>query len=324
MKMNLKMTLGAAILAFAPFALSAYSIEDAFADANAYKNFADTIDDGLSDFAETLAVAIPQAATQQNVWADAYIGKSFPSVPPHFGVGANMAMTRVDTSGLSKAAEALGIDGVTDSVYYPVFTADLRVGGVLLPFDVDIAVMKSGTISTDAFGADLDVDFLTVGADIRYALLEGGIVWPKFSVGAGYFYNQGSFGASSDDAEVNIDYKIHTMYAQVQVSKSLLIFTPFLGLRGIVSKCENEYDWRLKGDKFDAISSAADQLGVKTSGSGKYSTDSFDFGNIQPQAFAGVGVNFLVLQATLSVSADLRNLGDRGLWSGAFSLRLKI
>ena len=63
---------------------------------------------------------------------------------------------------------------------------------------------------------------------------------------------------------------------------------------------------------------------VETKGSGSYKSDAFDFGGIQPQVFAGVGVNFLVLQATLSVSADLRNLGDSGLWSGAFSFRAKL
>lgn len=287
---------------------------------------ADTINPGLGDFAEQLAISIPQAATQQNVWADAYIGKSFPSVPPHFGGGVNMALTHIDTSGLAEAASALGIDNIEDSYYFPCFTADLRVGGVLLPFDVDIAVMKTGTIDTSVFGSDLSVDFFTIGADVRYALLEGGLIFPKLSVGAGYFYNQGTFGASSDNGSATIDYKVHTLYGQVQVSKSFLLFTPFLGLRGLVSKYDNTYDWEYKGSYASQIEAAASLLGktVETKGSGSYKSDAFDFGGIQPQVFAGVGVNFLVLQATLSVSADLRNLGDSGLWSGAFSFRAKL
>ncbi len=278
------------------------------------------IDAGLGDFAEQLANAIPQAATQQNVWADSYIGKLFPSAIPHFGGGFNMGLTHIDTSGLADVADVFRIDNIKDSYYYPVFTADLRIGGVLFPFDVDIAVMKTGTLSTDAFGCDLDVDFFTIGADFRYALLEEGVIMPGVSAGIGYFYNQGSFGAGNDDAELAIDYKVHTMYLQAQVSKNLLIFTPFLGLRGIVSKYNNEYSWAIKNDAATEIASC----GYRTSGSGSYTSDAFDFNAIQPQVYAGVGLNFLVMQATLSISADLRNIWDDGLWSGSFSLRAKL
>lgn len=283
--------------------------------------FSSQIDSGLSDFTDQLASSIPQAATQQNVWADAWIGKSFPSIPPHFGGGVNMALTHIDTSGLAKAADALGISGIKDSYYFPCFTADLRIGGVFLPFDVDIAVMKTGTLNTDAFGSDLSVDFFTIGADVRYALLKGNLLLPKLSVGAGYFYNQGTFSASESHAEATIDYKVHTLYGQVQLSKSFLIFTPFLGLRGLVSKYDNAYDWKIKDS---AIVAAAETANYKVSGSGSSSSDSFDFGGIQPQVFAGVGLNFFFLQATLSVSADLRHISDSGLWSGAFSLRAKL
>ncbi|WP_191014175.1 hypothetical protein [Treponema zioleckii] len=318
------------ILAFAAltFSSSIYALDGSdFSSLTSNPNyFADTINDGLDDFTTQLANAIPQAATQQNVWADAYIGKLFPSVPFHLGGGFNVALTHIDTSGIAKAASALEIDGIKDSYYYPVFTADLRIGGILFPFDCDIAVMKTGTLSTSAMGCDLDVDFLTVGFDFRYALLEGGLVLPKLSVGVGYFYNQGSFGAGNSDAELNVDYKIHTMYAQAQVSKSFLIFTPFVGLRGLVSKCDNSYDWKVKNTQFLTAADAAKQLGttVATNGSGNYKTDSFDFGAIQPQIYAGVGLNFLVLQTTLSISADLRNIWDDGLWSGAFSFRVKL
>ena len=81
------------------------------------------INAGMDDFANQLSIAIPQAATQQNVWADAYIGKLLPSVPPHLGGGVNLGFTHINTAGLAKAASALNISGVQDSYYYPVFTA---------------------------------------------------------------------------------------------------------------------------------------------------------------------------------------------------------
>jgi len=320
----LKKLVIAAIVANLTSGAFAFNVEQFTTSIDDFNKTVEVVDSGLDDFAESLALAVPQAATQQNVWADAYIGKVFPSIPPHFGGGFNVGLTHLDTSGLAKAAKVFEIKNIKDSYYLPVFTADLRVGGVLLPFDVDIAVMKTGTFSTGAMGCDLDFDFFTIGADFRYALLEGGLILPKVSVGAGYFYNQGSFGAGNDNAEMNIDYKVHTMYLQAQVSKSFFIATPFLGLRGLVSKCDNTYDWKLKGSVYDEVSKYVDSIGVKTSGSGSYKTDSFDFGAIQPQVYAGVGLNFLVFQTTLSLSADLRNIGDKGLWSGAFSFRAKL
>lgn len=300
---------------------SAFSLDWTSLDVTKYDQTAAALSDGLGDFCEQLAIAVPQAATQQNVWADAYIGKVFPSVPPHFGGGLNFGFTHIDTSGLAKAAKALNISGIDDSYYFPVFTADFRVGGVLLPFDCDIAFMKTGSFGTEITGADLDVSFLAFGFDVRYALIEGGLVLPKLSVGLGYFYNEGSFDASSKYAAAEIDYTVQTMYLQAQLSKSFLLFTPFVGVRGLVSKYDNSWKWTLKNS---AAVSAIQTLGKKTSDSGSVSSDSFDFGELQPQLYAGVGVNFLVLQFTASVTADLRHISDSGLWSGAMSLRLKL
>lgn len=316
----LKTLFAGAVFAAFPFSVFAFGIDDIqkFSNSN---DFASTIDSGLNDFADNLASSIPQAATQQNVWSDAWIGKFFPSVPPHFGGGLNIAATHIDTSGLAKAADALGIGGIKDSYYFPCFTVDLRIGGIFLPFDLGIAVMKTGTLSTDAMGCDLSVDFLTIGMDARYCIFEGGLLLPKVSVGGGYFYNSGTFGASESHAEATIDYKVHTLYGQVQVSKQILILTPFVGLRALVSKYENNYDWKIKDS---SVVSAANSLGFTTSGNGSVSSSSFDFGGIQPQIFAGVSLNLFFLQATLSISADLRHITDDGLWSGAFSLRAKL
>ena len=57
-----------------------------------------TVNSGMADFSKQLAIAVPQAATQQNVWADAYIGQLFPSVPPHIGGGFNKGLSHIDTS----------------------------------------------------------------------------------------------------------------------------------------------------------------------------------------------------------------------------------
>lgn len=322
----MKMIKKAVVLAAAVFMSSSVFAEinwDSLAGLpDQYKAKVNTVNSGMADFSKQLAIAVPQAATQQNVWADAYIGQLFPSVPPHIGGGFNMGLTHIDTSGIAQAAKELNIKNVKDDYYYPVFTADIRFGGVLLPFDFDIAVMKTGKISTDKIpGANLDVDFFTIGADFRYALLEGGVVMPKLSVGLGYFYNQGSFGCDSSYAKANVDYKIQTMYVQAQLSKQILMFTPFVGLRGLVSKHENDWSWALKEQTaVEALTLA----GMASGGSGTEKSDMFDFNAIQPQIFAGIGVSFLVLDVNLSITADLRNIKDKGLWSGAASVRLSL
>ncbi len=313
-----------ALFAVVALGSSAFAFDwNTIPDVQSYKDRAAKVDGGLKDFTEQLAVAIPQAATQQNVWADAYIGKLFPAIPPHLGGGFNIGLTHMDTSGLAQAAKALDIKGIKDSYFFPVFTADLRVGGVLFPFDAGLTVMKTGSIGTDLMGADMNVKLTTFGADVRYALFEGGLVFPKVSVGAAYYYNEGNFSASSKYADADIDYKVHTLALTAQASKSFLICTPFIGVRGVVSKYDNSYSWKLKSS-MPALDAMLASAGISSGNSGSYKSDKFDFAELQPQIFAGVGFNLLVLQTTASVTADLRNIADKGLWSGALSLRLKL
>ena len=127
----------------------------------------ESISTGLNDFATELLVVIPEASTQQNVWSDAYIGKVFPSFPPHLGGGLTIGGTQLDMTGFSKAANSLvsgynsvattltdtaaglGIDSskfsmpnmdftIQDSFFMPTLSADVRIGGLFLPFDIEI------------------------------------------------------------------------------------------------------------------------------------------------------------------------------------------
>ena len=290
----------------------------------------ETINSGMDDFADELGFAIPQSAVQQNVYAEAFIGNIFPGIPPHFAVGINAGLTHLDTSGLASAASALKIDGVNDSYYFPVFNADVRVGGVFLPFDVGLSFMMLDVSSLNSMdsSANFTAEFFTFAVDARYALLKDGLVTPAISVGLGYSINKGSFGASSDYAEASVDYDVQTLYAQVQVSKTLNIpvvkigFTPFIGLRGVLKSYSNDWAWKITES---SVVNAATLANVATSGSGTASGDFGDFSDIQPQIYGGLGFNFAVMQLTASVCADLRHLGgDTNLWNGVLSLRFKL
>ncbi len=286
------------------------------------------INDGLTDFSEELGFTVSQAATQQNVWADACIGKLYPSYPHHFGLGANVGVAHMDTSGISKAASVLGIEHIKNNYYFPVLNADLRLGGLFLPFDVGFSFIKLNNASTNFLGCNFALDFFAIGCDLRYTLIREAILIPCVSLGGGFFYNHGEFSASSDPAEASIAYNVKTAYAQLQVSKRFFeVVTPFIGVRGAVSSYKNEWAWAIKGVYADAVQQKARNLGleeVQLENSKTVSSNGMKFSQIQPQLFAGVGFTRSHVQSTLSVTADLRNIREYGLWSGSFSMRFKI
>lgn len=121
----------------------------------AYENIKDYIptdspftvaENGLNDFCDDLADVIPNSQTQQNVYAEAWIGKLFPGF--HFGAGVNAGVSALDVSTLKDAALALGVDDVkdiNDTLVFPTITVDARLGGIILPFDIGVTAMSIDT-----------------------------------------------------------------------------------------------------------------------------------------------------------------------------------
>ena len=102
-----------------------------------------TVISGLTGFCDELADAIPNVQMQQNVWAPAWVGNYL-----HFGFGINVGVSDLDISMLKEIAISLGIDeiaDVQDDLYFPTVTADFRIGGVFLPFDVGFTFFSLDT-----------------------------------------------------------------------------------------------------------------------------------------------------------------------------------
>lgn len=367
--------------AFAVIALASASLYAADYEIPISEDKKTEIANGLNAFAGNILVAAPQAATQQNVWADAYIGKLFPSLPPHFGVGISLGGTKMDMTGLKDAATAFegmindfvpdsGDSSITDQLkgtvdfgsipdifVMPTVSIDARIGGIFLPFDIGISAMMTNpslfsvdlsdpnsltSMSTpmnfNAFGFNGSADYLTLGIDIRYCVLDGGVILPKVSVGAGYNITKGSFGISSDksgvDANMNLSFNTQVIYVQAEVSKSIMIATVFGGARALVSNTSTSWAWNINGTKSlggnNLIISGEDSGSCNAdTTSSTYQDGKWDFSGVQPQLYAGVGFNFLVFQTSLSVCADIRSFMDRtnyedALWSGAFSFHVKF
>lgn len=368
-------------VAFAIIALASASLYAADYKIPISEDKKTEIANGLNAFAGNILVAAPQAATQQNVWADAYIGKLFPSLPPHFGVGISLGGTKMDMTGLKDAATAFegmindfvpdsGDSSITDQLkgtvdfgsipdifVMPTVSIDARIGGIFLPFDIGISAMMtnpslfsvdlsdpnsltsmSAPMNFNAFGFNGSADYLTLGIDIRYCVLDGGVILPKVSVGAGYNITKGSFGISSDksgvDANMNLSFNTQVIYVQAEVSKSIMIATVFGGARALVSNTSTSWAWNINGTKSlggnNLIISGEDSGSCNAdTTSSTYQDGKWDFSGVQPQLYAGVGFNFLVFQTSLSVCADIRSFMDRtnyeeALWSGAFSFHVKF
>ena len=352
----------------------------------------ESISTGLNDFATELLVVIPEASTQQNIWSDAYIGKVFPSFPPHLGGGLTIGGTLLDMTGFSQAADSLvsGYNKVADtltstastlanlgitsdtfsmpdmnfkiptSFFMPTLSADVRIGGLFLPFDIGICGMMtnpslfsvdmsdptsilsaSSPMNFSLFDFDGSFSYLALGVDIRYAVLEGNLVLPKVSVGGGYYYTKGGFDvASSSDttitgdvvqtteAKMDMSFETQVMFLQAEVSKNIAVATVFGGARGLLSKSTNSWAWNYStsnsASAFASLSGSSSGEGTVSSGNGVtdvYGEDGkWDFSAIQPQLFAGASFNFLVFQTSLSACIDVRNLK----WSAAFSFHAQL
>ncbi|QTQ14065.1 hypothetical protein HRQ91_06120 [Treponema parvum] len=286
-----------------------------------------TAKSGLNDFCDDIGDSLPNSQTQQNVWAEAWIGKILPL--PHFGFGINTGVSRLDVSSLKDTANALGIgvDGLNDGVVFPTVTADFRVGGFVFPFDVGFTFCSIDTSKMGAFDRIFDpasIDFFTIGGDVRYALLEGGGITPKVSVGGGFYYTNGGVSVKDSRAAADLDFNSTTLFVSSQVSSKVLFLVPFAGARVLFSK--TNVDWSIDADwskiytgQNAALLQKAQNWGLlptKFSGSG----DTSFVEGIRPQLYGGVGFNIFVVDLTFSLSYDFA----AKIPAGALSLRFSL
>jgi hypothetical protein len=215
---------------------------------------------GAADFSGDLAKSLPLNASLGLNWSDAYIGNLFTGAPHHFGVGVSLGFTTIPMAGMKDIAGLMDSSGLPDmdKLIMPAYTAEARIGGIVLPFDVGF---KFGYLNLDSLPlTSINVNYLLVGADIRYAVLEGDVL-PKIIVGVGFNYLKGgvgyeigssqkfSYGSVNEialsDPKINFEWGTKSLDFKAQISKSLLIVTPYLGL-GL------SYAWSNAGYKFDS------------------------------------------------------------------------
>lgn len=306
----------------------------------------DSVADQFINFSNTLTSIMPENITALNVWPEAHIGKFFPAFPPHFGFGISAAGTLIDTSFAKDTFDTLSklilndmpdikLDfECKDIMVLPTCAINARLGGFLLPFDIGVFGIATipDLLKKFNFGDfDASIDYFTFGGDIRYAIYEGNIFMPKVSLGVGYFYAQQELNFDINktksaineetyvniNANVNLLLKTHTFFAQMQISKKILIITPFIGARAYYTFFENECDWNYKtqivnGESSIPLTNGEQNVGITNK---KLNTD-----NIRPQVYLGVGLNAPILQVAINVSWN----PITNYWSGGSTLNFKL
>lgn len=296
----------------------------------------------LADFSDEAARSLPFHASMGLNWSDAYIGKIFPSLPPHFGAGLAAGFTTMDAPAIKTLAGHLGytLPGNGERLYYPSYTAEARIGGFFAPMDLGV---KFGYLPSWGLpGGKTDVSSLLAGGDIRFAILDGkaNMLLPNVSLGAGVNYLKGGVRGESgltqtfnlgDDAlalknpTVNLTWESLSLDVKAQISKSFLILTPYLGAGA-------SYAWTTTGYSTDAdvtlngaplsqvlitgiqgllnIAGLGD-INVTQSGiSSELDKNAFSF-----RLFGGISVNLLVVRLDVTGLYSIPN-GDYGATVG--------
>jgi hypothetical protein len=209
----------------------------------------------FQDFANGAAGALPLEASVGLNWSDAYIGQF-----PHFGIGVTAGAATIPFAAVKSAINTFG-GSIPSSVSFisnigipvPAYTLDARIGGFILPFDIGFkfGYLPAGELSSLGING-FSADYLMVGADIRYALLKDSGLSPGLSVGVGYTYMRGnvgvpgvlngairiasvSFGGNThyidfSNPSLNFFWNTSVIDAKVQLSKTLFIITPYIGV----------------------------------------------------------------------------------------------
>lgn len=179
-----------------------------------------------------------------------------------FDVGVEVSMVEIDTA---KWDSVLGNDAPSS---LPVPRLHARKG---LPFGLDVGL---------SYAAVPDSNISVLGAELQYAILDGGVALPALAVRGSYSTLQGV-----DDLDLS------TMGLDLVLSKGILMFTPYAGI-GVV-QINGEY--------------AGDVSALKTSLKDQEFTDT--------RVFVGLQTSLALLR--LTVDAEF---GESTVYTGKISI----
>jgi len=297
------------------------------------------LQEGAAAFSKELAKSLPLNSALGLNWSDAYIGKLFPSFPPHFGVGGTFGITTMNMPVLRTLADNLGYRMPLDTskMFLPAYTLEARVGGLFSPFDVGF---KYGHLPPlGLWGQNFTMNYTLLGGDIRYALVDGksNPLYPNVSFSVGFNYLKSGIGSKikadqsfSYDSEtitiaapeMNLEWACKSLDFKFQLSKSILAITPYAGLGG-------SYAWSSAGYSIKgAVTGDTSGIREYLNSLGLDGIDVFDnemSSIIKKSAFSlrifgGFSVNLMVLRLDFTVLYSVRD----GNYGGSLGFRVQI
>lgn len=215
-----------------------------------YATFADAFQDFANEFANTLPATAGIAGLS---WSPAYIGQL-----PHFGVGLSVGASTISYDFIDPLITQLGVSLPSKVDYIkkfglpiPAAALDARLGGLGFPFDIGFKIGFVPEALREKLGK-VNLDYLLVGGDVRFQLLEDQGAMPGLSISGGYTFMRGNVGIPDvvgagytidtfpapydtasitiSDPELTFAWQTHTLVAKLQASKDLAILTPHLGI----------------------------------------------------------------------------------------------
>jgi len=341
MKRSVVVLLAASLIVFAAVGASAFSFSQ-FQTAG-------------SDFAGGVASALPLESSVGLNWSDAWIGQLL-DVPPHFGIGVTVGAAAMPYSAIQGALSTFGVSlpsGAnfmsTYGVPLPAYTVDVRIGGFVLPFDIGLkfGYLPPGALSSLGFSG-FSADYLNVGGDIRLGIIQDRGLLPGLSVGVGYTYMRGNIGIPGmlggpitvssvsyggtthtigfTDPSVNFLWDSSVIDAKIQLSKTLLFITPYVGLGASYgfSSAGVGMQSSMTVDGVAATQSDLDQINsafgtsytLQNPGFGVYATAN----GFSARVFGGFSLNIFILK--IGVGAEYELLS--GSMAGMANARIQL
>jgi hypothetical protein len=238
---------------------------------------------------------------------------------PHFTVGATIGAAKFD---LDKISEAMSENdeeadtGSMPSIPLPLIAGDLRLGGVVLPFDLGFSFMTLdlGSLLGDGFL----LKYTNFGVDARYLIIAAQGKIPNISVGLGYNHiaMEAGFSGSESDEEadatygVAMDLKSDSFFVSAQTDKTWRFASVFGGVKVLfdTTKVKGGFDVSVKEattGEVDGTSNISEVVGEL---------------KVRPLVHGGVSWRLGSIETVLGASIDLSSM----VWGGSYSFRVRI
>jgi len=301
----------------------------------------------VDSFSTSIAKSLPFNSTIGLNWSDAYIGQLV-GIPPHFGFGTTFGITTLDIALMNNLLKHFESEVLFDfeipdwfGLPLPAITADFRIGGFILPFDIGfkIAYLDSSNWGLLNEFTPFGLEYMLIGGDVRYALIDRRLV--KLSLGLGFNHLGGVFSITGPDGvkpfyfeveeteysisvnnpNVSLAWQTNNIELKTQVSFIHFIVTPYVGL-GLGygwSKAGYKVNGRVDGNT-SQFKEHLSSLGITNFTEAVGFESIMDVSDFNMRAFGGLSLNLAVFKFDFTAMYNI--LGNN--FGATFGMRFQL